>query len=435
VVVQGSFGERYLALPKEILDTSMRYHQKMFSLEGEDGRLLPSFLTVVNNEDPEGLIARGEAQVLDARLQDAVFFWEKDCERGLGSYAGELPRVVFQERLGSYADKVARMREVAPVLGEMPGLEEALDHCKADLCTLTVGEFPELQGIVGGLLASAEEMPEDVAAAIRGQYDPLAMEEPLTHALALLDNLDTLVGCSGVGLQASGSKDPFGLRRAAYTLARILAGGTAAAEVEVGALLDAARRSFREVEGFHGDDANAHALDMLKARLRFHLQEDLGFPYDETNAVLEAWWEKPADAVSRLSAVNQLRGAGGLEGLSEPLKRARNILKKAALEEVPQLREESLGEGAERDLFAMVEKVASEAAPLLEERRYRAALEKMADLRPAVDRFFEEVLVMDEDPDVRANRLSLLERVRSLFLKVADLGEIVEQETRTEDQQ
>jgi len=443
VVVRGGFDEKYLDLPEEILGTSMRYHQMMFSLHGPDDRMLPHFLKVINNEDPEGVIVRGEAQVLEARLDDAVFFWRKDREQGLAEFAAELPRMVYQERLGSYSDKVARMRGMAESLagawdpgweGAAEMLDRAVDICKADLCTLTVGEFPELQGVVGGLLADAEGMPGEVSVAVRRQYAPHESGEApqearalwTSHALALLDNLDTLMGCHGVGLEASGSKDPFGLRRAAYAVVRILAEGHVGPEVEIRTLLDASRGTFKGVEGYQGDEASLRSLRLLQGRLRYRLQEEMGFPYDEVNAVFGSLWERPADALARLRAVNGLRKAGKLGGLSGPLKRTRNILNKAGLEEHPEVREDLFGEEAEREMFSRWRQIEEEVGPLLEAGRYPEALERMATLRPAVDRFFDEVLVMAEDEAVRANRLALLERIRTLFLKVADLGEIVE---------
>lgn len=441
VVVRGAFDERFLALPLEVIDTSMRHHQLMFSLRGPEGGLLPAFLTVLNNEDPQGTIAQGQRQVLEARLHDADFFWAKDRERGLTGYCEGLARVVFQERLGSYADKISRMGDTLDALAEPLELEDdgrqavarAIELCKGDLCSLTVGEFPELQGTAGALLAGDAGEPSAITTPIRHQYAPLACpdDDPDVGGvdlLALLDNLDTLMGCHGVGIKATGSKDPYGLRRAAYTVGRLLADDRMGVDLDLERAVDASRRSLRSVEAFDGDDAAQRTVELVESRLRYHFEEERGYAYDEIDAVFSAGWSRPADAVARLEAVHALRREAALEELAVPLKRIRNILRDAASKgfEPGAFDASRLTEPAAEELAERAERTRNEVEPLLASRSYREALQCMAALRPVVDGFFEEVLVMDEDEEVRSNRLSLLAGVQDLFLRIADIGEIVE---------
>lgn len=441
VVVRGEISPELLDLPMEIVDTAMRVHQKMFAVLDADGGVRPAFLAVLNNEDPEGRITRNLRNVLEARLQDAAFFWERDRARPLAELAKDLSGVLFHERLGSYSDKLARMRSVAERLAgqwafegeDREALLGAIDLCKADLCTLTVGEFPELQGTVGGLLAGAQGYATAVAGAIRRHYSPfgLSPDEPaarFAHTVALLDQADTLVGCQGVGVQVSGSKDPFGLRRAAYITARVMAEGLTAPGTTMTALLTGVARSFEGVEGFEPMTAIESSLATLRSRFRYFLEEEgtLPYRYDEVNAVLAAEWERPREVLERLQAVHEVREAGELEGLAVPLKRIRNILREAKGRPQGDVVEALLREPAEKALQQETRSVRQAVDPLLDRGDYRHALERMAALRPVVDRFFEQVLVMEKDPGIRRNRLALLQQVRDLFLRVADMGEIVE---------
>ena len=444
VVVRGDIHPEFLKVPREIIDTSMRYHQKMFSLRNGGGKLLPCFLTVLNNNDPTGSIASGQRQVLEARLHDAAFFWSKDRDRSLAAIAEELPRVVFQQKLGSYSDKVSRMDEVAEALASQLGfdgeslsqLRKSIRLCKVDLCTLTVGEFPELQGVVGSLLAREEGDPPEVQCPIRFQYAPFEYPRDdstrrFVEALALLDQCDTLMGCHGVGLEASGSKDPYGLRRAAYVIARIVAAGRVGTGMTLDDLLSAVRRSFRTVEGYSGFEAHQKTVALLESRLKFHLQEELQYPYDEINAVFATGCDRPAEVVARLQAVHRLRAAGELDGLSVPLKRIRNILREAEKKQVERFEfaSDQLSEDAEKLLAQAGEGAAEIVERHVGQTQYEEALRELAHLKGPVDRFFEEVMVMADDARIRGNRLALLERVRDLFLLVADIGEIVEGST------
>lgn len=405
--IRGDFRPDYLELPAEVLTTVMRHHQKYFSVEQAPGRLAPHFVAVLNvAEDPEGLIKKGHERVLQARFNDARFFWNVDQQRSLASRIPDLAKVTFQAQLGSYKEKTERVVALVRELGGDELAERAAWLCKCDLTTEMVKEFTDLQGIVGGLYARAQGEPEAVSQAIYEHYKPLSMEDsipstPAGRILALADKLDTLRGCFAIGLIPSGSKDPFALRRAAQGVVKILAEG---------------KLDYRLDELAQGE---LHAF--LKERIEHYFREVRGFKYDEVNAVLASGITTLPDLEARLVALAAVRSTENFEPLAASFKRIRNILKQAGFEGGHSVKAELLEAGPERELYEGFERVRGE----IKGAGYLQALQAIAALRPDVDRFFDKVLVNAPDAAIRNNRLTLLHNLLSEFSVIADFSEIV----------
>ncbi|MBL8295003.1 MAG: glycine--tRNA ligase subunit beta [Bryobacterales bacterium] len=415
--ILGSFSESYLSLPAEVLVTVMRHHQRYFSVENPDGTLAPHFIAVMNvGGDPEGWIVSGNERVLRARFNDARFFWDVDQQKTLRDRVESLAHVTFQAKLGSYLDKTNRVVDLVRALGGDANAERAALLAKTDLTTDMVKEFTELQGVVGGLYARAQGEPEAAARAIYEHYKPVSMEDsiPSTRAgqvAALADKLDTLRECFRVGLIPSGSRDPFALRRAAQGVVKILVEG------ELDVKLDSV---------LGGDTA---LVEFFQDRLRYYFREIRGFAYDEINAAMACDWGQLKDLASRLEALKAVRPTANFEPLAASFKRIRNILKQAGVASGNPVNEALLEEGPERELYLSFQRVREEAR---ESSGYRGSLEKIAGLRPAVDLFFDKVLVNVEDAAVRNNRLALLDAILRESSSIADFSEIVTNEGHKE---
>lgn len=414
-VIRGSFDASYLQLPREILSTVMRHHQRYFSVSKPDGSLAPEFVAVTNtNCDPDGLIRRGNERVLRARFNDARFFWEVDQRRSLFERLPDLDKVTFQAKLGSYGDKAKRMKALARDLAGDLGADEATTAraallAKCDLTTDMVKEFTELQGVVGGLYAAAQKEPEAIATAIYDHYKPVSMEDAIPRTVegqivALADKLDTLRECFRIGLVPTGSKDPFALRRAAQGVVKILF---------------EARRDL-ELAGFC--EGVPGLLPFMTERIDFYLREVRNFAYDEVKAVLAVPFESLADLEDRIEAIHYIRPTEDFEPLAASFKRIKNILRQAGVEHAAGVNSELLAPGAERDLFEAFEQVREQAA---QTDSYREKLTHIASLRPKVDFFFDKILVNDPDPVIRQNRLALLYSLLTEFSIIADFSEIV----------
>ena len=404
--ILGSFDPSYLQLPQEVLIEVMRHHQKYFSVLLPDGRLSPHFVAVMNiKEDADGIVRAGNERVLRARFNDARFFWEKDLERKLADRVDDLKNVTFQAKLGSYYEKTQRTVALVRELGGGDVAQRAALLAKADLGTDMVKEFTDLQGIMGGLYAKATGEPEAVGDAIYDHYKPLSMEDaiPATRdgqIVALADKLDTLRGAFGIGMIPTGSKDPFALRRAAQGVIKILTEGGHAT-------------TFAALAG-----GSKELEDFLLDRLRYYFREIRGFAYDEVNAVLAAGITTLADVLARLEALQQVRLTPDFEPLAASFKRIRNILEQAKAEGGT-VNTELLHEDAEKNLWSAVTDLRPEGPG------YREQLVAIASLRPAVDFFFDKVMVNATDAQVRENRLALLHHLRSQVSRIADLSEIV----------
>jgi glycyl-tRNA synthetase beta chain len=443
-VISGDFDPAFLALPEEILVTVMRDHQKYFALESRSGEIAPHFLAVINlPSDPKGLVRAGHERVLRARFADAKFFWEMDQKRKLGEYLPKLAAVTYERRLGSYHDKVERMRSLARWLseqwfsggvaqGDVAGSDRAAELAKCDLVTGMVGEFPELQGIVGGLYARAQGEPDEIAWAVYDHYKPLGLDDPLPRnltgcAVALADKLDSLVACFAVGAIPTGSSDPFALRRAALGIVKIIL--EKKLPLSISAAISAAAKAIHEhppkIEP--SEAVHKQVLDFLLERARYILRERHGYAYDEINAALAAGADDLVDAVERVSALKTIRNTKNFGPLAASFKRIRNILEKSAAagdKGQGTVKQELLREPAERELYEAAQKIAEEATRRKKARKYREALEKISELRPAVDTFFDNVLVMAEDEGVRRNRIALLGGLLKEFSTIADFSEL-----------
>ena len=443
--ILGGFDSSFLDLPDEILITVMRDHQKYFALERKDGSLAPNFLAIINlDKDKAGLIRAGHERVLRARFADARFFWETDQKCRLADYLPKLGAVTFQAKLGTYGDKVERVRAVARWIAEqwfasniplasVASADRAAELSKCDLVTDMVREFTELQGIVGGLYAKSQGEPEDVAWAVYDHYKPLALDDSIPRnitgqAVALADKLDSLVGCFAVGLIPSGSSDPFALRRAAMGIVKILI--ETKLPLSLSLAVSRGVRSLASLAPKINVQANIEkqVLDFILERARFVLKERGSVAYDEVNAALAAGADDLVDAVRRAEAVKAIRKTKNFEPLAVSFKRIRKILEKAGPESgwrLPAIRPELLTEVAERELHAKAASVARQSEQRKREGRYREALHEIAELRPAVDRFFDEVMVMSEEEQVRKNRLTLLSELLAQFSTIADFSEVV----------
>ncbi len=443
--ILGGFDPSYLQLPDEILITVMRDHQKYFALERKDGTLAPNFLAVINlDKDKAGHIRAGHERVLRARFADARFFWETDQKCRLADYLPKLGAVTYQEKLGSYGEKVERMRELARWFSEqwfasgiahasVGAADRAAELSKCDLVTEMVREFTELQGIVGGLYAKSQGEPEEVAWAVYDQYKPAGLEDSIPRnivgqAVALADRFDSLVGCFAVGLVPSGSSDPFALRRAAIGIVKILIETKLPLSLSM-AISRAARALGSGTRKVSVPLAvEKQVLEFLLDRARFVLKEHGGLAYDEINAALAAGGDDLFDAIRRMEAIRAIRKTKNFEPLAVSFKRIRKILEKAGPATVWKLaavRSDLLSEQAERDLHERSAAAMREMEQHKRAGRYREALQEIAKLRPAVDAFFDEVMVMAEEEQVRKNRLTLLSGLLSEFSTIADFSEIV----------
>jgi glycyl-tRNA synthetase beta chain len=443
-VISGDFDPAFLALPEEILVTVMRDHQRYFALESRSGEVAPHFLAVINlPSDPKGLVRAGHERVLRARFADAQFFWEMDQKRKLGDFLPKLAAVTYERRLGSYRDKVERMRSLARWLseqwfsggvaqGDVAGSDRAAELAKCDLITGMVGEFPELQGIVGGLYARAQGEPDEIAWAVYDHYKPLGLDDPLPRnltgcAVALADKLDSLVACFAVGAIPTGSSDPFALRRAALGIVKIIL--EKKLPLSISAAISAAAKAIHEhppkIEP--SEAVHKQVLDFLLERARYILRERHGYAYDEINAALAAGADDLVDAVGRVAALKAIRNTKNFGPLAASFKRIRNILEKSAWagdKGQGIVKQELLREPAERELYEAAQKIAEEATRRKKARKYREALEKISELRPAVDLFFDKVLVMAEDEGIRRNRIALLGGLLKEFSTIADFSEL-----------
>jgi glycyl-tRNA synthetase beta chain len=407
--ILGSFDPQFLALPKEVLVTVMKHHQKYFSVEDEKGNLAPHFIAVMNtNADPEGLVRRGNERVLRARFNDARFFWDADQRKKLADRLPDLAHVTFQAKLGSYLEKAERNMALVKQIGGDEMAVRAAQLSKCDLTTELVKEFTELQGIVGGLYARAQGEPEPVAKAIYDHYKPLSMEDSIPETregqlVSLADKLDTLRGCFAIGMIPTGSRDPFALRRAAQGVVKILVEGKL--KLSLSELLN----------------KDPQLQEFVLDRVRYYFKEIRGFQYDEVNAVLASGWDDLVDVESRLVAVQAVRPTENFEPLAASFKRIQNILRQAQFTGGSSLEPSLLEPGPEADLQADFERVRREAAM----QDYKGALETIASLRPKVDLFFDKIMVNAPDPKVRQNRLAMLHSILSESSKIADFSEIV----------
>jgi len=430
VVMAGSFDNAFLAVPKECLIISMQQHQKYFPLADARGELLPNFLFVSNMKaaNPKDII-HGNERVLRARLSDARFFFDQDRKTRLEERVQRLANVVYHNKLGSQLQRVQRLQKLAGQIARLLQAdanlaERAAMLAKADLLTDMVGEFPELQGIMGRYYALHDGEAPAVAAAIEQHYLPKTAggalpEETVAICVALADKLDTLTGIFGIGLAPSGDKDPFGLRRAALGLVRILAEKSLA--LDVLELLTRARGHFPP--GVIADSVAQDLHGFMLERLKPYCRDKL-FEVDEIDAIVSLNPTRFDQVLPRLKALQAFRALPQAEALAAANKRIRNILKQAGGTPAVSVDPALLREPAEQQLAQEVEALRAKVQPLFSVGNYAAALKALASLRPAVDNFFDKVMVMAEDTALRHNRLALLTNLSNLFLGAADISKL-----------
>ncbi len=431
-VLLGNFEPAYLALPEEVLVTVMRDHQKYFAIEDGSGRMAAHFLTITNialTAENSSIIRQGNERVLRARFNDARFFWEFDQRTPLTARVALLENVTFQKDLGSYAKKSERVRALAAeftaVAAEREAAldAEAIDQAavlaKTDLTTELVKEFTELQGIIGGLYASSQGLGSRVADAIYDQYLPASAGDAIPRSaegcvLGLADRMDTIANMFALGMEPSGSKDPFALRRAGNAVVRILAESTLS--LRLSDLLEAA---------VSAADVRARLEAFFAERIEFYLREGCNQAYDVVQAAMAAGADNLRDLRARSQAVSEVRNGADFQAVSAAFKRMKNILDQAGISP-PAGATASYAIGTpEGDLEFKYTEIKSKVDELRRRHAYREALEAIATIRPQVDAFFEKVMVMDPDPEIRFQRLRLLQFIVQSFSSIADFSKIV----------
>lgn len=431
LVIMGSFPEKYLTLPIEIISTVLREGQKLFSVTRR-GKLLPLFVGVADQlADPQGLIRKGYERVLKARLEDALFFWEQDLKVPLKERVSRLGRVVFHEKLGTYLEKTERLKKLVAFLAKQLGEREILktaiqaaELCKTDLLTEMVREFPSLQGKVGGLYCRVQNYPASVSQAIYEHYQPQSLDEispaSLVGAiLALVDKMDSLVGAIGLGAEISGSSDPLGLRRYAHGICKIILDHR---------LRLVLTKLIRKSINLYGDklclsekEALGSCLSFFNQRLRF-IYEKSGFRYDLINASLQAGIDDIYLSFLRLKALEELKSSPAFEPFVLMVRRVNNILRG---QPVFKFNEQLLKEKAEKELYETFEIIKENALSLIQQGEFSRAQKIAFKLQAPLNNFFDKVLVMIEDKKLRQNRLALLNNIRAFLFKIADFSQIV----------
>ncbi len=442
VGICGQFPEEYLEVPEQVIVSAMRSHQRYFAMSRPDGSLLNRFVTIAGTvtRDPE-LVRRGNERVLAARLADAQFFFREDKKHDLEFFAAKLDAVVFQKKLGSIADKVKRFTAGATLMASCVDVDpaavaRACQLCKADLCSQMVSEFPELQGSMGRRYATLAGEPAEVCQAIEEHYLPRGASDALPTSdvgaiIGIADRLDTIAGCFSIGVVPTGSADPFGLRRAALGILRLLTERSWV--VNLDKLVARAISEVASGQGLSIDQAKVRSevLEFLRIRFRGLLTADksLGgkaLPGDCVDAALAASFYNPRDALARAEAVSKLRARPDFEPLAAAFKRVANILKGQSAQgsKLALPNPEAFIEEESRALWAAYQGVQERAAASLASGDYTQALLLLSELKAPVDSFFDAVRVMDKDEAVRDNRLAMLGQINNTFTQIADFRQL-----------
>ena len=446
VPITGNFDPRFLKLPPEVLITTMQTNQKYFPVKNADGSLLPNFITFSNIEssNPKS-IQQGNERVVTPRLSDAEFFWNQDRKKSLADRVDSLSSVIFQENLGTIFDKTKRVQSLAKFIAGHLGAnvelaERAALLAKTDLMTEMVGEFANLQGTMGRYYALTDNEPEEVAQALEEQYFPKQSGSPTPASttgqiLAIAEKIDTLASIFEVGLIPTGDKDPYALRRAALGILRTIIENklninivelTEFASVQVNAEASHVGSGIKiYAKGRVGDTppltTSDRVIDFIFDRLKGYCH-DQGYSADEFDAVITVAPAEPLDFMQRLHAVKAFRQLPEATSLSAANKRIRNILKKSPTQ--PAANVGLLQEPQEKQLLQAALQSAKDIQPLLAQRNYQATLYHLAGLRNEVDAFFDHVMVMTDDLELRANRLALLNLLSEQFLTCADISKL-----------
>ena len=431
VALQGRFDPDYLEVPPEALISAMQGHQKYFPVVDNGGSMQPRFIFVSNIEssDPANVI-NGNERVLNARFSDARFYWDSDRKVPLDDHIEQLKSVVFHNKLGSVHDRMLRVRNLSVHIARLTGADTAMAEraatlAKADLLTGMVYEFPDLQGIMGRYYALHQNEEPDVAEAIREQYLPRHAGDTLPgtnigQALSIADKIDTLVGIFSIGEIPTGDKDPFALRRASLGVLRIMIEDFV--DVDLLALLGEAATAYG-LEGEQADKLTAQVFDYMLDRLNAYYSEK-GYSSQQFNSVLLRRPTRPVDFDARIAAVAAFAELPEADALAAANKRISNILRKSDTQASGPVSADLLKLDAEQALHQRIEDLRAEVEAMFLRGDYTNALTRLASLRPEVDRFFDDVMVMDEDMQLRNNRLALLDGLSALFLRAADLSQL-----------
>ena len=433
VPMLGSFDEEFLQLPPEVVVSTLTGHQRYFPVADAAGNLMPRFVTVANLESKAPQKVRdGNERVIRPRLADAAFFWDNDRKKALALRQDALRDVVYQRGLGSLHDKSSRTAALAGRIAEQldidgTALQRAAMLCKCDLLTGMVGEFPDLQGTMGRYYATSDGEAAAVATAIGEHYRPRFAGDSLPtsqtgQVLAVADRLDTLAGIFAIGKKPSGNRDPFGLRRAALGIIRILI--ECDLDLDLKALIASALDLQPAAKG-DTDELPDELYGFITDRLRrYFLDRDPGLDTETFDAVMARHPASRVDFDRRLQAVQAFLQLDEAQGLAAANKRIANILRQAGAGHAAETKQKLLEEGAETGLYQALTAANETVRPLLDERRYTEALQALAGLRVPVDRFFDEVMVMVDDDATKNNRLALLGELRALFLDIADISRL-----------
>ena len=428
--IVGEFDQRFLRLAPEILISTMQTNQKYFPVTAASGELMPHFITISNidSSNPDSVRA-GNERVIRPRLADAEFFWEQDRKTTLAEKTPALKNIIFHNKLGTLADKSERVQKLAAEIAEELGADTALVTraailAKADLVTDMVVEFPNLQGTVGRYYALADHEPEEVANSIEEQYLPKLSGGELPQSqtgsiLSLAEKIDTLSGIFAAGLIPSGDKDPYALRRAALGILRIII--EKKLDLDLTSLLNKALNQFPHE--LFSEMLQTNIADFVKDRYRGYCL-DRGYKHDEFDAIVSIDPNHLLDLEMRLDAVRQFRTLPAAESLAAANKRIRNILRKSEADFEHSIDERLFIEVEEIDLMRAAKSAVTDIAPFMSAHDYTAALTRLGEMREPVDLFFDKVMVMSEDLNLRRNRLGLLAKVQALFLQIADISKL-----------
>jgi glycyl-tRNA synthetase beta chain len=431
VALCGTFDSKFLSLPREILIHSMKEHQRYFPVADDHGKLLPHFVCISNiHPRSREVVVKGNERVLRARLSDAAFFFEDDLKIPLDTRVEQLKKVVFQAKLGTSYEKMMRFKQLALWIVERidPKLQEAVERashlCKADLVTGMVGEFPKLQGIVGREYARLSKERPEVSEAIYEHYLPGFAGDrlpsgPVGDIVSMADKMDTIVGCFGVGLVPTGTADPFGLRRQALGIIRILL--EKKYSLSLRGLIEASEGQLKEKMERPVEEVRNDVLDFFRVRYQNFLL-DKGYAFDLTDSVLSISFDELVDVQGRIDALKKAREWKDFESIVIAFKRAMNILKGSPPKR--EINSSLLAEPVEQNLYQSFLKAKEEIGPLLNKRDYSSALLEMTQMKKPIDEFFDGVMVMVEDEKIRDNRLALLDEIGKLFLRIADFSKL-----------